>query len=72
MSRKSKKLEKENETMKKKSDRMSSNIAKMAEERTKHLKDIDDSKKKEETNRWHQRCRYYNCEPCEHSVCACV
>lgn len=47
MSKKTKRLEKENEGLKRKHEAMNANIFKMAEERTKHLKEIEDSKKKE-------------------------
>lgn len=41
MSKKTKRLEKENENLKKKHDAMNKNILKMAEERTKHMKEVD-------------------------------
>lgn len=47
MSKKTKRLEKENEGLKRKHEAMNANIFKMAEERTKYLKDIEDLKKKE-------------------------
>jgi membrane-associated HD superfamily phosphohydrolase len=47
MSRKTKRTEKENEGLKRKHDSMSSNIAKMAQDRTKHLQEIQDLKHKE-------------------------
>ena len=48
MSKKTKRLEKENDNMKRKHDAMNQNILKMADERTQNLKDIDDAKKREE------------------------
>lgn len=47
MSKKTKRLEKENEGLKRKHEAMNANIFKMADERSKQLKDIDDLKKKE-------------------------
>ena len=41
MSKKTKRLEKENDNLKKKHDAMNKNILKMAEERTKHVKEVD-------------------------------
>lgn len=46
MSKKTKKLEKENEAYKRKEGALNQNIFKMAEERNKHIKDLDDIKKK--------------------------
>ncbi|KAI2621785.1 myosin-like coiled-coil protein-domain-containing protein [Hypoxylon sp. NC1633] len=46
MSKKTKKLEKENEAFKRKEGALNQNILKMAEERNKHIKDIEDIKKK--------------------------
>ncbi|KAI1340902.1 myosin-like coiled-coil protein-domain-containing protein [Xylariaceae sp. FL0016] len=46
MSKKTKKLEKENEAFKRKEGALNQNIFKMAEERNKHIKDLDDIKKK--------------------------
>ncbi|KAI1505657.1 myosin-like coiled-coil protein-domain-containing protein [Biscogniauxia marginata] len=46
MSKKTKKLEKENENFKRKEGALNQNIFKMAEERNKHIKDLDDVKKK--------------------------
>ncbi|KAI0188403.1 myosin-like coiled-coil protein-domain-containing protein [Astrocystis sublimbata] len=46
MSKKTKKLEKENEAFRRRDGALNQNILKMAEERNKHLKDIDDGKKK--------------------------
>ncbi|PSS00856.1 myosin-like coiled-coil protein-domain-containing protein [Coniella lustricola] len=48
MSKKTKRLEKENENLKRKHEKMNSNIFKMADERNKHLKDIDDQRKNNE------------------------
>lgn len=45
MSKKTKRLEKENENLKRKHEKMNQNIFKMADERNKHLKDIEDQKK---------------------------
>jgi chromosome segregation ATPase len=45
MSKKTRRLEKENEGLKRKHDKMNQNILKMAEERDKHLKEIEDLKK---------------------------
>jgi hypothetical protein len=47
MSKKTKRLEKENEGLKRKHEAMNQNIFKMADERTKHLNEIEDLKKKE-------------------------
>ncbi|KAH8908942.1 hypothetical protein BR93DRAFT_926059 [Coniochaeta sp. PMI_546] len=47
MSKKTKRLEKENEGLKRKHEATNNNIFKMAEERTKHLKEIEDLKKRE-------------------------
>jgi chromosome segregation ATPase len=47
MSKKTKRLEKENEGLKRKQEATNNNIFKMAEERTKHLKEIEDLKKRE-------------------------
>lgn len=46
MSKKTKKLEKENEAYKRKEGALNQNIFKMAEERNRHMKDLDDIKKK--------------------------
>ncbi|KAK4177476.1 myosin-like coiled-coil protein-domain-containing protein [Triangularia setosa] len=46
MSKKTKRLERENETLKRKHDHVNSNILKMAEERTKNLHEVEDLKKK--------------------------
>ncbi|KAJ2982445.1 hypothetical protein NUW58_g6434 [Xylaria curta] len=46
MSKKTKKLEKENEAYRRKDTALNQNILKMAEERNKHLKDLEDVKKK--------------------------
>ncbi|KAK4195798.1 myosin-like coiled-coil protein-domain-containing protein [Triangularia verruculosa] len=46
MSKKTKRLERENETLKRKHDHVNSNILKMAEERTKNLTEVEDLKKK--------------------------
>ncbi|KAI1308826.1 myosin-like coiled-coil protein-domain-containing protein [Xylaria venustula] len=46
MSKKTKKLEKENEAYRRRDTALNSNILKMAEERNKHLKDVEDVKKK--------------------------
>ncbi|KAI0431849.1 myosin-like coiled-coil protein-domain-containing protein [Xylaria sp. FL1042] len=46
MSKKTKKLEKENEAFRRRDTALNSNILKMAEERNKHLKDVEDVKKK--------------------------
>lgn len=46
MSKKSKKLEKENEALKRKHELMNQNIFKMAEDRTKNLKEVEDLKRK--------------------------
>ncbi|CAP72837.1 uncharacterized protein PODANS_2_2670 [Podospora anserina S mat+] len=46
MSKKTKRLERENETLKRKHDQVNSNIFKMAEERTKNLSEVEDLKKK--------------------------
>ncbi|KAI0471810.1 myosin-like coiled-coil protein-domain-containing protein [Xylariaceae sp. FL0804] len=46
MSKKTKKLERENEIFKRKEGKLNENILKMADERTKHLKDVEDTKKK--------------------------
>lgn len=48
MSKKTKRLEKENDGLKRKHEAMNQNILRMAEERTKNLKEIDDHKKKED------------------------
>lgn len=48
MSKKTKKLEKENEAYRRRDTALNQNILKMAEERNKHLKDVDDVKKKNE------------------------
>ena len=48
MSKKTKRLEKENDGLKRKHEAMNKNIFKMAEERTKHLKDLEDVRKKNE------------------------
>lgn len=48
MSKKTKRLEKENENLKRKHEKMNQNIFKMADERNKHLKDIEDQKKNNE------------------------
>jgi uncharacterized coiled-coil protein SlyX len=48
MSKKTKKLEKENDTQKRKIEALNQNIVKMAEERTKNHKDLVDVKKKNE------------------------
>ncbi|KAI0814352.1 myosin-like coiled-coil protein-domain-containing protein [Xylaria sp. FL0064] len=48
MSKKTKKLEKENEAYRRRDTALNSNILKMAEERNKHLKDVEDVKKKNE------------------------
>lgn len=45
MSKKTKRLEKENDALKRKHEKMNGNIFKMAEERNKHLKDIEDARK---------------------------
>lgn len=47
MSKKTKRLEKENDTLKRKHEKMNSNIFNMAEERSKHLMKIDELQKKE-------------------------
>lgn len=47
MSKKTKRLEKENEGLKRKHEATNNNIFKMAEERTKHLKEIEELKKRE-------------------------
>jgi hypothetical protein len=47
MSKKTKRLEKENEGLKRKHEATNNNIFKMAEERTKHLKEIEEMKKRE-------------------------
>ncbi|KAI5865611.1 myosin-like coiled-coil protein-domain-containing protein [Durotheca rogersii] len=46
MSKKTKKLEKENDAYKRKEGALNQNILKMAEERNRHLKDLEDIKKK--------------------------
>ncbi|CAJ2507360.1 Uu.00g085460.m01.CDS01 [Anthostomella pinea] len=46
MSKKTKKLEKENEAYKRKEGALNQNIVKMAEDRNKHVKDLDDVRKK--------------------------
>ncbi|KAK5630939.1 hypothetical protein RRF57_006654 [Xylaria bambusicola] len=46
MSKKTKKLEKENEAYRRRDTALNQNILKMAEERNKHLKDVEDIKKK--------------------------
>ncbi|KAI0531857.1 myosin-like coiled-coil protein-domain-containing protein [Xylaria digitata] len=46
MSKKTKKLEKENENFRRRDTSLNTNILKMAEERNKHLKDLQDVKKK--------------------------
>ncbi|KAI1767722.1 myosin-like coiled-coil protein-domain-containing protein [Hypoxylon sp. FL1150] len=46
MSKKTKKLEKENEAFKRKEGALNQNIFKMAEERNRHIKDIEDIRKK--------------------------
>ncbi|KAI0133223.1 myosin-like coiled-coil protein-domain-containing protein [Hypoxylon sp. NC0597] len=46
MSKKTKKLEKENEAYKRKEGALNQNIFKMAEERNRHIKDLEDIKKK--------------------------
>lgn len=46
MSKKTKRLERENETLKRKHDQVKGNIIKMAEERNKYLAEIEDLKKK--------------------------
>ncbi|TRX93032.1 hypothetical protein FHL15_006170 [Xylaria flabelliformis] len=46
MSKKTKKLEKENEAYRRRDTALNQNILKMAEERNKHLKDLEDVKKK--------------------------
>ncbi|KAI0166744.1 myosin-like coiled-coil protein-domain-containing protein [Hypoxylon sp. FL1284] len=46
MSKKTKKLEKENENFKRKEGALNQNIFKMAEERNRHIKDLEDIKKK--------------------------
>ncbi|GAB1314113.1 Alpha-taxilin [Madurella fahalii] len=46
MSKKSKRLERENETLKRKHEQVNGNIIKMAEERNKNLAEIDDLRKK--------------------------
>ncbi|KAI0525553.1 myosin-like coiled-coil protein-domain-containing protein [Xylaria bambusicola] len=46
MSKKTKKLEKENEAYRRRDTALNQNILKMAEERNKHLKDVEDVKKK--------------------------
>ncbi|EJT76347.1 hypothetical protein GGTG_06267 [Gaeumannomyces tritici R3-111a-1] len=48
MSKKSKKLEKENDGLKRKHELMNQNIFKMAEDRTKNLKELDELRKKSE------------------------
>ncbi|KAL1852012.1 hypothetical protein Daus18300_012367 [Diaporthe australafricana] len=48
MSKKTKRLEKENENLKRKHEKMNQNIFKMADERNKHIKDIEDQKKNNE------------------------
>jgi len=48
MSKKTKKLEKENEQLKKKHGELNANIVKMADERTKNLKAVDEAKLREE------------------------
>ncbi|KAI0405226.1 myosin-like coiled-coil protein-domain-containing protein [Xylaria palmicola] len=48
MSKKTKKLEKENEAYRRRDTALNQNILKMAEERNKHLKDLEDIKKKNE------------------------
>ncbi|KAJ2904315.1 uncharacterized protein MKZ38_008374 [Zalerion maritima] len=48
MSKKTKRLEKENNSLKKKHDAMNKNILKMAEERSKHLNELENLKKKNE------------------------
>ncbi|TLD24804.1 hypothetical protein PspLS_06188 [Pyricularia sp. CBS 133598] len=48
MSKKSKKLEKENESLKRKHEAMNQNIFKMADERTKNLKELEELRKKTE------------------------
>ncbi|KAK8062213.1 hypothetical protein PG997_014310 [Apiospora hydei] len=48
MSKKTKKLEKENETLKRKVEARNQNIVKMADERQKHVKELDDIRKKNE------------------------
>lgn len=45
MSKKTKRLEKENDNLKRKHEKMNANIFKMAEERNKHMKDIEDARK---------------------------
>ncbi len=47
MSKKTKRLEKENDNHKRKHERMNQNIVKMAEERTKLLNEVDAAKKRE-------------------------
>jgi chromosome segregation ATPase len=46
MSKKTKKLEKENESYRRRDTALNQNILKMAEERNKHLKDLDDIRKR--------------------------
>ena len=48
MSKKTKRLEKENESLKRKHEAMNQNIFKMAEERTRNMKDVEDAKRREE------------------------
>lgn len=48
MSKKTKKLEKENDTLKRKVEARNQNIVKMADERQKHVKELDDIRKKNE------------------------
>lgn len=48
MSKKTKRLEKENENLKRKHEKMNSNIFKMADERNKHIKDIEEQRKNNE------------------------
>ncbi|KAK3684988.1 myosin-like coiled-coil protein-domain-containing protein [Podospora appendiculata] len=46
MSKKTKRLERENETLKRKHEQVNGNILKMAEDRTKHLTEVEELKKK--------------------------
>jgi NADH:ubiquinone oxidoreductase subunit D len=48
MSKKTKKLEDENDTLRRKHDRMKLNIVEMAEEQQKHMKDLDASTRRED------------------------
>ncbi|MDA4133114.1 MAG: taxilin, partial [Thaumarchaeota archaeon] len=48
MSKKTKRLEKENENWRRKHEAINQSVLKMAEERTKHLKELEDHKKKED------------------------